>query len=288
VPLRSRARTNAGDNEDGRNWIMDTIAALLEQIPATVWAAIIGSALTVAGVVISNWNNARERDRERVMTLKRDVYMPAVDAVMGLHRLLIEIADLERPVADIERRTTELISKLSAINVVGSANTVAVITAFELRCMTASIQLRAQRRFTKPIADSSAALFAKIKAEPRTSIALSEEVARDERYKRLEAVIEGDTRQFNADLSATFKLVKMSLEKAREVDELVPPIILAFRKELGLALDQEAYLKVWRESSAAGYAYAERVLGVVEGLLKDLVPKREGGAASSPRNRGEE
>jgi hypothetical protein len=267
---------------------MDTIAALLGQIPAIVWAAFIGSALTLVGVVISNWNNARERERERVMTLKRDVYMPAVDAVMGLHSLLVELASLERPVVDIDRRTTELDSKLSAIHVVGGADTVAAITAFQLRFLAAAIQLRAQRSFTKPVTDSSAALIAKIQAEPRTSIVLPEEAARDERHKKLGAVIEGDTRQFHADLSAMFKLVKMSLEKAREVGDLVPPIILAFRKELGLALDQAAYLKVWRESSAAGYGYLERVLGGLEGILKRLAAKDEGGAASSPRNREEE
>ena len=68
----------------------------IHHVPDPVWAALIG-AIIASGVsfvvtILSNRNsrkqlqmqldeNARQRDRERTMTLRRDVYLPATEAI---------------------------------------------------------------------------------------------------------------------------------------------------------------------------------------------------------------
>ena len=70
---------------------------VLQQIPESAWTAIVAIITatftlfgTLGGVLISNRHTSRQRDRE--MELKREVFMPAMDAVMGLQAALIEIA----------------------------------------------------------------------------------------------------------------------------------------------------------------------------------------------------
>ena len=70
---------------------------VLQQIAESAWTAIVAIITatftlfgTLGGVLISNRHTSRQRDRE--MEFKREVFMPAMDAVMGLQAALIEIA----------------------------------------------------------------------------------------------------------------------------------------------------------------------------------------------------
>lgn len=66
--------------------LLATSAAIAE-IPSIVWSGISGATLALLGVVIANWQNlkrqrdqhafdAREKRRDRILTLRREVYLP--------------------------------------------------------------------------------------------------------------------------------------------------------------------------------------------------------------------
>ena len=72
--------------------ILGSVITWLTSIPHVVWAAIIASGLTIFGVTLANRANkkclilqlnhdAQQKDKEREMQLRRDVYIEAAEAI---------------------------------------------------------------------------------------------------------------------------------------------------------------------------------------------------------------
>ena len=72
--------------------MFEPLLHLLETIPAAVYAATTASTITLIGLSLQNRgeskrnferlvHDARQRDREREMTLRRDVYLEAAEAM---------------------------------------------------------------------------------------------------------------------------------------------------------------------------------------------------------------
>lgn len=66
------------------------ITELLKEIPDVVWSGVIASAITLAGVMLSNWSNTKrllrqlshdsgEKQKERSASMRRDVYLKATE-----------------------------------------------------------------------------------------------------------------------------------------------------------------------------------------------------------------
>lgn len=94
---------------------MHTVSLVIEalqKIPTSVWAGILGAFATLSGVVIGNVsNNHRQRDllmndrifksRERELTLKKDLYLPAIEGLSRLGNSIATIGNLETPISTI-------------------------------------------------------------------------------------------------------------------------------------------------------------------------------------------
>lgn len=76
-------------------WLLDA----LHHVPEVVWAALIAALVAFTSTVLSNRNsrkqlklqlddNALQRDRDRTMCLRRDVYLPAAEALARLQGAL--------------------------------------------------------------------------------------------------------------------------------------------------------------------------------------------------------
>lgn len=128
------------------------IISFLSKVPDAVWAAILASILTLSGVLLTNRGNnnrllaqlnhdAEERSRERQMSLRREVYLIAVEAVTKAYSILMEL-----PLADLQSNSWKAeansISKaLSKIHIVGSDETVSSSTQFSLSFSRALLEL---------------------------------------------------------------------------------------------------------------------------------------------------
>ncbi|MFU8889505.1 MAG: hypothetical protein ACNA8N_12985, partial [Trueperaceae bacterium] len=88
------------------------LVALIASLPATFWGVIIGSLFTVIGVAITNASNTqrlrlqheheRERDeRTRDLSMRRDVYMGAFEAIATGMTMVGNFGELEVPFQDL-------------------------------------------------------------------------------------------------------------------------------------------------------------------------------------------
>ena len=81
---------------------------VIESIPATFWGVIIGAFFSLSGVALTNRANDRRlhaqlahdrqiKDRERELTLRKDVYLAAAEAISAGLMTVGRFADLEIP-----------------------------------------------------------------------------------------------------------------------------------------------------------------------------------------------
>jgi hypothetical protein len=79
---------------------------LINLVPNVIWAAIIASVLTLAGVLTTNRNNnsrltkqleheGAQRDKEREIDLRREVYLGAAEAIAEAHGKIVQIPNFE-------------------------------------------------------------------------------------------------------------------------------------------------------------------------------------------------
>ena len=119
---------------------LSSLITAIASIPDVIWAAVIASLLTLGGVLLTNRGSSKrlrmqlnhdsaQRDRERQMALRRDVYLPAAESVTRLQALLGSLIDLRTPDENLSRESTTHIAVISKISVIGSIKTVAAVSA---------------------------------------------------------------------------------------------------------------------------------------------------------------
>src|SRR4051794_30236818 len=85
---------------------MSTIVSLFQSVPDVIWSALIASLLTLSGVLVSNWSNtnrlklqlqhdAHEKSKERVSTLRRDVYLRVAEELVRANAHLGSLPQLD-------------------------------------------------------------------------------------------------------------------------------------------------------------------------------------------------
>ncbi|MBN3823667.1 hypothetical protein G3O00_08545 [Burkholderia sp. Ac-20384] len=122
----------------------------LKSVPNVVWSGIVGSLITVVGVLLTNVGLSRrhrqqlqhtatesalkrshesaEKALDRKMQLRRDVYIPAIEGVFSALHALGSMADPSVPRADANKKYSEAIATIGKVNGVAEAKTVAVVS----------------------------------------------------------------------------------------------------------------------------------------------------------------
>jgi hypothetical protein len=143
------------------------LASLLATVPNVVWSGIVGSLITVIGVLVTNvglsrrhgeqlrhtadenarklTHDATESALDRKMKLKRDVYIPAIEAVYTAMSSLGALADPTNLRSAIERTFVEAVGSISKVNAVGSLETVAAVGALLQQLMSVNLELSVKR-----------------------------------------------------------------------------------------------------------------------------------------------
>lgn len=113
-----------------------TIAGMPAAVFGNVVSGLVGSVITLLGVFFSNWHNRRlkrdelghdatQREREREMALRRDVFLPAVESALAMQSSLGALTNLEMPVAPASERFQASNATFAKVAAVGAPETVA-------------------------------------------------------------------------------------------------------------------------------------------------------------------
>jgi hypothetical protein len=149
---------------------MDLLASgdiLLKSVPNVVWSGIVGSLITVVGVLTTNlglsrrhkqqlkhtadenalkrMHDAAESALDRRMKLRRDVYIPAIEAVHAAMSSLGLMADPSVPRSAIQAKIVDAVGLISKVNAVASLETVGAAGMLLQQLMTANMDLSLKR-----------------------------------------------------------------------------------------------------------------------------------------------
>ena len=66
-----------------------------------ILGVIVGAILCFGGVAAQLWHDAKQRERERLMQLRRDVFLEAAEAVAGSQQFFFRFANTDIPFGKI-------------------------------------------------------------------------------------------------------------------------------------------------------------------------------------------
>ena len=125
---------------------------LLEAIPATFWGVLAGSFFTLLGVWLTNRAQAQRLERqlnhestlrseERALTIKRDVYLPAAEAISAGVAVVGRLPDLSIPQERLLDDWTSRSPAIARVNLVAGDQTLNALTQFSARLGTTLLGL---------------------------------------------------------------------------------------------------------------------------------------------------
>ena len=263
---------------------------LLEKVPVTFWAVVVGSLFTVIGVVLTNWSNTRRlrlqlehdrtlKDRERDLAMRRDIYLAAAEAISAGMAAIGRFGDLNVAHDKLLQPYTERAPAIAKVHIVANDNTIrAVVTFMEeltgafLRLSTKRIRLAVLQQRLRPLQDQ---LELSSREQDRV-LALMKEfnlagITDEQRWGVLQQSFEFEGRQIEellkeqgtlqtSLLPLQLSLVQESLVEVAALNGLLVPIVGFVRTELDLPFNEKLYVEVIEHSRIQHARYFEEFI----------------------------
>jgi hypothetical protein len=259
--------------------IFDYILCLIGEIPATFWGVVIGSFFSVLCVALTNRANDKrlraqfDHERElktldREMTLRKDVYLSAAEAISSGVGAISRFANFDIPNDQIMSGYIEKVPAISKVHVIAKTETILWLTQFTNRLNALYLTLFARRYELQneqnaiKILDDQVAIFGK---ERDSIVELMKQYNIDgaidgRRWKVLQDNFEFQQDRIHKALirrdelvaalvPKKFQFMQECVEYTSELDAMTIPILLAARTELELPLDEGVYRAVMAEGN---------------------------------------
>ncbi len=269
---------------------------LLCSVPASVWAAIAASLLTLTGVFFSNRQHSKQQMRQlahekeqngidREFQLRRTVYLEAADEVTHAFQHLSDIAHVDIAEKNVSEPLSSFFASVNKACLVASNETVEVLNTFVTEYSLVFFELLAKltpiqdARIQRDIENSA---YAKYQAEVTrllSAITQFNEEARSD--PTVWSTLSGNL-QFNMDNSAEASRAsseawdKLNTLTSRYAIELLPvlrrlgklaiPVYVAIRREIGLDSDIAVFEKSFEDRYSA---IANQLEKLIDSVNKD-------------------
>jgi len=289
---------------------------LIYGVPLALWiavgVAVLSAIVTLASVVLSNCISRRnlrdqlkrgaeqfaaqlahdseqlerrlahetdQRDRERTMSLRREVYLEAAEALAHANTLLGRMSDIENDQKVLGEELATDLAKIAKIHIVGSDRTIQAVMDYANALGPAVIELVAKRgpllirkadiahqqtfidvalaerkRFTAMMQQLN--LDGVNDQSKRERILAQSRIATEAHESQIAAMGE----LWRLQMEGIFDIMRHSLALVDRVTRLLPPAILAIRSEMELPLAPHWYASLWIEQLANVRAVTERLL----------------------------
>lgn len=250
---------------------LTVLLSLLEKIPATFWGVVVGAILTLGGVVLTNRANDRRlraqfdhdrkiRNRERELSLRKEIYLAATEAVSAGLTAIGRFANLDIPhdqIAEDYLNRSPSIAKVYVVSTEATGRAVAALTgelsAAYLRLSAKRIPLIAHKQQIAFLAEQMVAFG---RERDRMLDLMKQYNIQGQADQRLWNVINNnfqfeqtritDVIKNHSELAS--KLSVKQIDYAQEcmievirLTRLQLPALVAVRTELELPIDEDAY-----------------------------------------------
>jgi uncharacterized small protein (DUF1192 family) len=223
----------------------------------TLVGVLIGTATTLAVLAVQLWFNARQRERDRHMQLKRDVFLEAAEGLAGTVSYVMEHTRTDLPLGSV-KPPTDRPGWLFKIHLVASTETLIAFNTAAAAAAAAAMDVFTHRIGVAELADDIAvvrttieriqAFQEELKAETR---AMNIDVATERTLKRIEWLqqqLDDSWAQMKVQTTELERLTGDHAERTRalvrrgfivsaDVNRAVRTALLAARAELEVPID---------------------------------------------------
>lgn len=280
------------------------LADLFSTIPEFFWGALTGAIVPLITVWIANRHNlkhqrqqfefeSRERQRERQVNLRRDVYLPAADALIGMTTAISSLVSTDVTDAELNSRVQAFGSAMTRIQMVSSPETLKLVAELQrayLGEMLALQKLRFPMMLRKADIDIAANTQQSHSDERKRCLELMKEYnlagTRDlQRWQTIQELsdfanegwTEANREWTRLAYHQEVDRLKMARELSTRMDTLTKmqaPVLAAVRSELESSGAPELILEEAEKTSVAMVAYLNELIPVIEagleGMRKDV------------------
>jgi len=263
------------------------VVELIRLVPDVIWAALIAAGVAFFTTKLTNNYNARERSRDRAMALRRDVYLPAIEAVARAHGALSQTSNLELDITATGKQLQADLATLAKVQLVASEDTVRGLMQFQKALMPVYMELmalripllqkRAEAGYEQTFIDRTLAEQEKFNQmlQELNLAGSTDNAAR----QRINLQFEAATRTFNEHAAKQMTLRREvaagQLDLTEKLTELMPTVtqhvpdtLLAARRELELPIDEAAYRRQYREMQSDAEEMLKAFIARMRGLGK--------------------
>ncbi len=115
------------------------------EISPAVWASIVASILTLSGVILTNKHDSKQKDRDRNLSLLREIYLNAVGAISQWQSLLARLTDLDFAQSRINDELAIIVPMIARVNVVGNNETIQAVSRLVTEMNSLFLELSLKR-----------------------------------------------------------------------------------------------------------------------------------------------
>ena len=271
---------------------------MIKAIPATFWGIVVGSLITMFGVVLTNIGNTRRlriqheheqelESREQDLNLRRSVYLDAMEAISAGMVAVGRFGEMTTPYPELMKSYSDRAPALAKVPIVGREETIEAVANFSQGLTAAFLRLSSRREQLNALWQQHAAVDKKLESviqERDRVYALIEERRVGEtpdemQLRSLQRIYEAKQlriEELRAELAeiegrlypAQMTLVRKGVEETAGLDRLITPVISAMRAELELPFDAEFYSRLVESSHQKLEAYLEAFAGDVAPLFE--------------------
>jgi len=293
-------------------WQAD-ILTLVEKIPASFWGVVIGSLLSLGGVVASNRANDRRlrqqlahdrelKTRERELTLRKDIYLDAAEAIATGINSIGNFANLDIPSDKLTAAYIVKSPSIAKVHIIAEKDTTRTVAtlvgelgAAYLRLFGKRLPLLAQKQqieFLKDQMDSFGRERDRIlelmkqhnisgEGDPRKWEILEKNFNFEQ--QRIDDVIKEHDSLSSVMASRQIDLMRECINETTERSRLMPPVLTAVRAELELPFDETNYVAVIEENIRRQQAaVSEFIEGVQSSVVAQLGASGDAQEAARP------
>lgn len=207
------------------NALMDFLALITDFIYPLI-AVVIGAMLAWIPLRWQLHHDSKERERERIMSLRRDVYLSAAHKIGQLLGYLTNFFQTN------EGTPEGYYEAIQQIQIIGSDETIVALNQFNDHIVKAFLELIPQKDEINLLEERGNLVMKCIPG------------AEESVQKRFEEL----TKIFDEKIKLTYDLSGKCQQNTQLAEELLTPVIVAIRKELNTAFDEDAYRAMMKVS----------------------------------------